>query len=192
MILFTDTETTGIPLFGSPSSSILQPSITEIAAVLDDDEGQTQMQFSALIKPDGWTIDVSGEAAYVSGITTDMCEKCGIPLAQALLVFELFVDLADTVIGHNLGFEYKMFKISDARAGNGELRRKFENLQYADTMHSARKAIKKANLGDVYETLFGRKFKDSHRALPDTLATREVFYELVARNAIEAKQREKK
>ena len=28
--------------------------------------------------------------------------------------------------------------------------------------------------------------------LPDTLATREVFYELVARNAIEAKQREKK
>lgn len=57
MIIFYDTETTGLPLWREPSEHPDQPHIVEIASM------------NALIRPDGWTI--SPEAAAIHGISQE-------------------------------------------------------------------------------------------------------------------------
>ena len=56
MILFWDSETTGLPDFNLRARDPAQPHIVQLAAILTDDGGSVYESHNVIIKPDGWTI----------------------------------------------------------------------------------------------------------------------------------------
>ena len=57
MILFYDTETSGIPRWDLPADDPAQPRIVQIAALAVDDFDNTEKsRYEAIVKPEGWTI----------------------------------------------------------------------------------------------------------------------------------------
>ena len=63
LICFFDTETTGLPLFKSPSDHPDQPHIVDICALLYTPDGVLVDSFEAMVRPDGWVIpnEVAGK-----------------------------------------------------------------------------------------------------------------------------------
>ena len=95
LLLGYDLET-GAPVDVDPAENW----ITELGAVLWDTETNTPVQiFNTLIQTDGK--EVSEEAQTYTGITTEQCNKWGIPLAQAIAKFNQLIKSADYIVAHN-------------------------------------------------------------------------------------------
>lgn len=72
MLLFYDSETTGLPLFDQPSEDPRQPHLVQLAAILCDEDGKTKASINLIIKPNGWVI--GDEVAAIHGITQDVAQ----------------------------------------------------------------------------------------------------------------------
>ncbi len=80
MILFFDTETTGLPPRGAPIDDPRQPHLVQLAAMLADDDGRVLFAMSEIIRPDGYS--VPEQASNVHGITTEIAEAVGLEFAK--------------------------------------------------------------------------------------------------------------
>lgn len=189
MLIFYDTETTGLPLWSSPSEDDGQPHLVQIAALLTEDDGQPRATFSAVIKPDGWTIP--DEVAAIHGITTELAQRVGISLACAMAALESMMSNADLRIAHNNSFDDKMAKISGHRAGLLGIRSMIEAQPVFCTMKSSTNIcrILKDNprtdsdwkwpkLGEAYKHFFQEELTGAHDALVDVKACRRIYFEL--------------
>lgn len=189
MILFFDTETTGIPLRGKPSSDPGHARLVEFACILDDDQGNTRGVFSTIIKPNGFT--VPAEAAGVHGITTEIADRWGMDLLYALDTFDFMSRHAVQLVAHNPFFDFKMIKIECHRASRPDLRARLENVPQVDTMKPCTnicKILQKnprhaedwkwPKLEEAYGHFFG-PLPNAHRAIADVQACRRIYYQLV-------------
>lgn len=207
MILFFDTETTGIRDWKNPS---FLPRIVQLGALLTDDEGRTRAELNLIITPDGWTVPEG--AANVHGISTEDCVKLGMPLRLVLNLFFKLLGQADTLVAHNIGYDLDLLHIELDNLYNGaklpgdleEAKKWIDVLEaatYYDTMMEARDIVKapftdkqvaffashpekkdgdyKApNLTQAFTHFFGKPFEGAHDAMADVRACRDIFFEI--------------
>lgn len=145
MLLFIDTETSGLPDFTLPVDHPSQPHIVQLAAWLGDftiefeNDGPPRsdgIQFTlpkqvlchhsslnAIIRPTDWTIHPAAERVH--GITLERARAVGEDLSDVLRRMYELVALADddglgvhgTLIAHNLPFDHRMIMRDCATVG---------------------------------------------------------------------------
>ncbi|MCG4258167.1 3'-5' exonuclease [Acetobacter senegalensis] len=188
MILFYDTETTGLPDRYAPLNSEKQPRCVQIAAILTDESGAEQSCVNLVIHPDGWTIPDA--AARVHGITTEKAKLIGVREAVAAAAFYDLTCKADLVVAHNEKFDRQIVRIMFERLGRGWA---FEKPAY-DTMEAAAPIVnlpptprmvaagidkpKAPKLEECIQHFFGEKLDGAHDALVDVRACARLFFHL--------------
>lgn len=194
MILFFDTETSGLTNFRLPVDHPDQPHIVQLAAVLCDDDPLCTVQstFCAFIKPDGWY--VQDDAFNVHGISTDYCVRFGEELRSVLWTFATLVDTACAsptparLVGHNVEFDVRMvlreaYGLADFDPTFISRPQPFCTMRAMTPIcrlpHPRFRAqqFKWPKLEEAYRFLFNTYFEGAHGALQDALACRDVFVE---------------
>jgi DNA polymerase III subunit epsilon len=117
MLLFFDTETSGLPRsHHAPVSDLANwPRIVQIAWLLTDQQGTTHQAVEAIIRPEGFSIPA--DAARVHGITTARALTEGQLLSEVLQQFLAALRQADILIAHNLAFDEKVLGAELLRCG---------------------------------------------------------------------------
>lgn len=181
MKLFFDTETTGKADFKASHESPLQPYIVQLGAVLTEDDGTERVSIDLIIKPDGWKI--TDEVAAIHGITTDMAERCGVPLFSAASVFNNMLAQADTLIAHNIDFDRMMMRASFFRIGKPftEAGKAFYCTMKAATnicRIPGNYGFKWPTLQEAHRHFLKDGFEGAHSAMVDVLACKRVYFAL--------------
>lgn len=188
-ILAYDTETTGLPVWKEPSESAVQPHIVEIAALLYSPTGELIDEYSALVKPDGWTIPQ--ETIDVHGISQEQAMDEGIPEAEALAGYLAIHARAGLRVGHNESFDARILRIAIKRYGTGatqEERDAMADLYKAGEAFCTcwkNKAVlaipgprgyKLPTLAEAYQHYFGTAPEVAHRARADAEACGRIYF----------------
>lgn len=199
LALVYDVETTGIPIWSTPSDDPAQPRVIELAAELVDTDTRkvlTSMDF--IIKPDGWTIPE--EIEILTGITNEMAELVGVPMHMVLPMFVAMWTLADQRVGHNESFDMRMIRIElmrhaklgamadDWKAGEAFCTQvkstKIINLPPTAKMLAAKRNTPKSpNLGEAFAFFAEKPLVDAHRAAVDVMACRTVYFGILDHQA---------
>lgn len=196
-VLHFDTETTGLPVSGFPSTDPRQPNIVSISAVVDDEAGKMQSVFSTLIKPEGWKIDErpvgddgNKTAFSVHGITNAVAMQYGMNMIDALDIFARLVRSVEIISAFNVFFDHKLVKIACARATPSDFGDSVRSLiatkSSVCTMEGAAMGLsgkKRISLKNAHFELFKREAQTDryHGSLADTYHHRDIYYELKRR-----------
>lgn len=196
MILFYDTETTGLPDFKAPSDAPHQPHIVQFAAILIDPETRVERAAIDLIAcPDGWVIP--DEIAAIHGITQDIALRVGI---DERIIADMFADLrgiAEVEVAHNLPFDRRIMRIAMLRH-LGMTREEIEanegDIEQVCTMRLATPILnlpptakmaaagftkpKPPRLSECVKHFFGEDLDGAHNALNDVRACARVYFHL--------------
>ena len=184
MILFFDTETTGMINKNLSFADKSQPHIVEIAAILTNDIGDERCSMDLIVDPG---IEIPEKVSQIHGITTKMARKYGVYEQQAVYMFMLLFSKADLLVAHNIDFDIRIVNIQLARMGMNGLHVD----RIYDTMKEATDLLKIPNpnypgkykwpkLSELHKYLFNEDFK-AHNALEDTKACKRCFFELKKR-----------
>ena len=180
MAILFDTETTGL-LEASASSILRQPRITQLCAIkLDDNTLEEVGRFASYFDPSP-TI-VSAEAVKVSGLTMDFLKGQPTFASKYNELVDFFFG-ERILVGHNLSFDRDILVYELARLAS---QFKFPYPRTHICTVEATEHLKgyRLKLVDLYEDLFGERFKDAHNAIADTEALARCYVELKKRNII--------
>ncbi len=183
MILFFDTETTGLPDFNKRARDPSQPHIVQLAAIAMTDDLTTEIDaYNVIIKPDGWTIPK--EASDVHGITMEKA-ACGIPEKEAAEKLLSMVALSALIVGHNIQFDKFIARIAMRRYEliTDAQDQWWKQLPTFCTMKSTTHlcklpgpyGFKWPKLQEAYQHAFGETFAGAHDALADVRACARVY-----------------
>ncbi|AXQ69768.1 DNA polymerase III alpha subunit [Caulobacter phage CcrSC] len=181
MLLFFDTETTGLWNKGLPMGSPEQPKIVQIAALLTEDDGTEVQSLNFIVRQD----HVPEKAAAVHGITTEVSQRLGLNEGTVLTVFEELLMLADVVVAHNDEYDRQVVlnaialidqKISDPFAG----KKAFCTMKASTPICKIKgpRGYKWPKLIEAHQILLGEGFDGAHDALADVRACKRVFFKL--------------
>jgi DNA polymerase III epsilon subunit-like protein len=193
MHLFFDTETTGLPKdWKAPSSATNNwPRMVQIAWVLADEEGETLETYSAIIKPEGYTIPT--EASDIHRVTQARAEAEGLPLSEVLEAFTAASAKAKQLVAHNMAFDEKILGCEYHRvAGRDPLRSKpkactMKNddiIEWAGIPPFRYGSFKWPTLEQLHKKLFKTGVPDAHDALVDVEATVRCYFGLRGKGVI--------
>ena len=191
MILFVDTETTGLPLDYSapPSATSMWPRLVEISWLLYDEDGTEVESASHIIFPSGFRIP---EAATLKhGISDSQARSEGAPLEYTLRLFHSALCRSGLLVGHNIGYDVSIIAAESYRltVPKGAIKRLLEH-PTACTMQSSTEFCMLPNrfpgggeykwpkLEELHQKLFGEGITRSHRAAVDVAATARCYFEL--------------
>lgn len=192
--LFFDTETTGVPRnYKAPvTNSTNWPRLVQIAWLMADKNGNILKRKSVIIKPDGFSIP--SDASAVHGITTERAQREGNPLDAVLEEFMNDVQLASSVVGHNIDFDmhivgaelYRLDMDYDLLMDKPCICTMKSSTDFCaiPNPNSYYGGYKWPSLQELYRKLFNSDFADAHDALADITATKECFFELRKRGII--------
>lgn len=179
MLLFQDTETTGLLDYNKDLMDFSQPRICALAASLTDEEGNVIEEMDVLIKPDGWEIEPG--AAAVNGLTVERCEAEGIPIKAALeRYFELKAQ-ATKRIGANVSYDKRML-LRETRIAGLEHTEGAESLcvlQMAKPFVPLPPKRCLPKLVEAYAHLIGEEMPDAHTGMGDVRACQAVYFKLL-------------
>ena len=187
--LFFDTETTGVPKdYKAPSYDTRNwPRLVQLAWILTDDKGHLIYSRNLIIKPDGF--DIPSEAVIVHGISTQKALEAGIPLKEVIEQFQIALNVAECIVGHNVAFDKKIVGAEMIRLGLKDI---MDSKKSHCTMQSSidfckipgKYGYKYPKLQELYKKLFGIEFDNAHNAMSDIEATEKCFWELKKRKLI--------
>lgn len=172
MVLFIDTETTGLPRDYYQLEQ--QPHVVQLAAILCDDSRHPVASMNRIIRPEGW--DIPMEATAIHGYTTGFCRRNGIPLSLAMRELLALWQQATRVVAYNARFDECMVRASGQRTG--------VQLPPRDIYCAMQQAAKVVGgdsgrwlkLGVAYARFFGGDLDGAHDAMADVEACRRVYY----------------
>jgi DNA polymerase III epsilon subunit-like protein len=183
VLLFVDTETTGLPKnWNAPiSDSQNWPRVVQIAWLTYALSGDLLDEEKYIIKPNGFCIP--DESVKIHGITTAEANLMGV---DAITVFaKLAADIAKSrmVIAHNLDFDEKVIAAEFHRLG---FRTNLSNVKKTCTMKSTTdlcriqgtSGYKYPSLSELHYKLFNEQIIDGHDALNDIKNTAKCFWAL--------------
>jgi DNA polymerase III subunit epsilon len=180
-ILFFDTETTGLPIWGEPSTDHRQPHLVQIGAELVDAETREVLKsMDVIIKPAGW--EIPEEMTAIHGITKEAALENGISEWDAVEELLEMKKEADLRVAHNVNFDDRIIRIAITRELGYDKADEWKEGEKFDTCNKSRKAVglKKApKLEESYEFFTGKKLEGAHSAAADVAACREVYFALV-------------
>lgn len=186
-ILFFDTETTGLPRQSEPLTHPSQPHMTQLGLILEVN-GHDALVIDTLIKPNGW--EISPKASELTGITLDMCEADGIPVADAMEMFVIAAENADLIVCHNTAFDTKLLAMEYLRLQPE--RKPYEYLSGRPSLctmktstpvcripkKDGRTGYKWPKLEEAIKFFFDEELENAHSAIVDIKATRRLFNKL--------------
>lgn len=196
MILFFDTETTGLPDFKARSHDPNQPHLVQLALLSFDDAGNevdSGISQSMIIRPDGWTI--TPELTAIHGISHERAMNEGIAEDIAVQMFVIAQARCSLRVAHNESFDRRILRIAMTRAGlerdfieHIEARASFDtcaaaksivNLPPTDKMLAAGfTGPKPPKLEECIKHFFGEELAGAHDALIDTRACARIYFHL--------------
>src|SRR5690554_4137381 len=196
MYLIFDTETTGLPKnFRAPVSDTDNwPRCIQIAWQLHDEDGKLIEHQDYIIKPEGFNIPFDAEKIH--GISTELAQKEGLPLAEVVERFIAALGKAKFVVGQNIEFDLNVMGSEFYRMG---IEDPFQRLSVLDTCTEITaqlcqipggrgKRFKLPTLTELHEFLFDATFAEVHNATADVEATTRCFLELVRRQIFTAEE----
>lgn len=196
MYLIFDTETTGLPKrWNAPITDTDNwPRCIQIAWQLHDELGNLVEHQDMLIQPDGFNIPY--EAEQIHGISTALAEQDGVPLSEALELFNEALSKTKFVVGQNVGFDINIMGCEFHRMG---VENSMTVLPVLDTCTEATAELcripggrggkfKLPTLTELHEYLFGEPFAEAHNATADVEATTRCFLELVRKKHFSAQE----
>lgn len=194
LLLFTDVETNDMrskAMEKAPAEAEGQPRIAALAYILCDEASGTVIgNYSAMVRPDGWTM--GAEAYAVNGLDMDTLLRRGLPIYGVIAAVADVLALGEseplTLVAHGLQFDHKTIR--------GELRRAdfpkfYETTKRFCTMTSSVKQVglfqdgtrrpKWPSLPETYQHYFGKPVTGHHSAFTDTFACKAIYFEKLKR-----------
>ena len=185
MILFFDTETTGLFSDRIPVDHDGQPYLVQLAAQLCDDNMRPVSTFCAIVDNG---VDIPAGAAAVHKITTEMAKRDGLSPELALRIFSHMYQRADKLCAHNIKFDKGVMETAIARHNKKvlplekplvctmEMASPIVNLPPTDRMRAAGfNKPKPPKLAECIKHFFGEDLPDAHDALVDLAACRRIY-----------------
>jgi DNA polymerase-3 subunit alpha len=189
MYLIFDTETTGLPKnWSAPlTDSDNWPRCVQIAWQLHDAMGNLIEHQDYLIQPNGFNIPFDAERVH--GISTELAQKDGIPLAEMIEKFNQALSKTKYIVGQNLSFDLNIMGAEYHRAG---IQSPLNSMPILDTCTETTAALLKLpggrggkfklpTLTELHQYLFNQPFAEAHNATADVEATTRCFLELIKR-----------
>lgn len=184
LILFWDTETTGIPDWHEPSDAPQQPHIVQLAAALVDAESRRIINsMDLVVRPDHW--EIPDDVTKIHGITREYALQVGVDEAFVLKALIQLWEKADRRVAHNQSFDARIIRIATKRYADEDLQVRWKAGEAECTSKLARPVMdpapsKFAKLSDAYEQLVGPFDHDgAHAAWADTRACMDLYFALV-------------
>jgi DNA polymerase-3 subunit epsilon len=183
MVLFFDTETTGLPKdWNAPVSDTNNwPRLVQLAWLEFDNEGNPINNGNHIIKPEGYIIPA--EATDIHGITNEKANKTGEKLHDVLHDFSQRIKDADYIVAHNMDFDEKILGAELVRSGiSSSLFSKNRICTMKTTVNycaiPGNYGYKWPKLSELHYKIFGVGFEEAHDASIDVKATARCFWEL--------------
>ncbi|QIE59480.1 DNA polymerase III subunit alpha [Rasiella rasia] len=196
MYLIFDTETTGLPRnWNAPlSDSDNWPRCIQIAWQLHDAMGNVLEHEDYLIQPEGFNIPFDAEKIH--GISTELAQQEGIPLAEMMQKFSAVLQKTKFVVGQNVGFDLNIMGAEFLRLNQENV---LPNFPVLDTCTETTAQLcqipggrggkfKLPTLSELHNFLFNASFAEAHNATADVEATTRCFLELVRRQIFTAEE----
>lgn len=151
------------------------------------DYGVKAFDYQTIIKPDSWVI--GKDTSDVHGITTEMAQEKGVPAAEAIGKFINAYEQCDTLVAHNIAFDYPVLGCELIRY---DIKAKTKIEKHICTMLSTvdfcklpgRYGYKWPKLMELHQILFDSEFDGAHDAMVDVDACARCFFELKTRGII--------
>jgi len=184
--MIADCETSGIFDFDLAADAPGQPRLAELGLIFLDSAYQVQAKHSWLIKPEGW--EMTPEAAEKTGLTTEFLKENGVPIGDALRMYQAGIEARRVVVGFNIMFDLKQMRAELRRAGMADhyMQTRSLCLMWATRgIVQAKTAAGRAKNPKAEEAcaFFGLP-APAHRALPDCESNLGMMLELVKRGAL--------
>jgi DNA polymerase-3 subunit epsilon len=183
MILFFDTETTGLPKnWKAPVTDLNNwPRLVQIAFLLYNKNGNLVSNGDFIVKPDNFSIPY--ESSKIHKITHSKALNEGIELNKVLLEFNEVLTKSDTIVAHNMSFDEKIIGAEYLRLGMPNL---MQNKNKLCTMEKSTNycaisgpyGYKWPKLSELYIKLFKTGFEEAHNAAIDVKATAKCYWEM--------------
>ncbi|UYZ08599.1 3'-5' exonuclease [Agrobacterium salinitolerans] len=177
-----DTETSGLFDFTKPADHPDQPRLAQFGAVIVTGLDNEPVRKSLYVRPDGWSMEPGATAS--NGLTTEFLLKHGVPVKEALDIYEEAILGGHIAIAYNSQFDCKMMRAEFRRAGRPD---HFEKTRNTCLMRSAGKLkIKKAGVQKGWPKLsdccahFGLTQMKAHDAMGDAEDAYQVFLKMHA------------
>lgn len=191
LVLFFDTETTGLPDDRLPYEHPSQPHIVQLAWCLARPGGGISSEGGFIIDAG---VPVPNAAAKVHGITTERAKAEGIAARSALHIFCALAKKAVAVCCHNVEFDLLMIDIALHRCEQGRARDAIRAMPKICTMElsrdickipptermvaAGRTGFKSPTLFEAHKIIVGYEFEGAHDARYDVRACRSIFEQL--------------
>jgi DNA polymerase III epsilon subunit-like protein len=166
--LIFDTETTGLPLHPTAKAE-LQPRIIEWGGMLVNEEGVELLALNFLIDPE---IPIPAVITKITGITAEDLVGAQKFSEVAGLIHAMFEN-ADQIIAHNLPFDSSLMRFELARCGLLE-RWPWPKIKLCTVQEHAEMWGRRPKLTELYEFYMGEPLAQTHRAIDDVRALRDV------------------
>lgn len=191
MLVFFDTETTGVTEYEWPLDDSRQPHILQFAATWTDDLGKPIGKFSTLVAlPEHVT--VPEEAFKVHGISTKDTHLLGLPIVGVLGTFYRLAQKAHRVVAHNAKFDRRMMEVAWHRINGGSLGDHIPDEKWHCTAEQATPILKlpptkkmiragyyknkTPNLAECVRHFFDEPLDGAHDALVDVEACQRIYF----------------
>lgn len=192
MILFFDTETTGVPKnYKAPVTDLENwPRLVQLGYIVYDvlDGGEVQEYTSAefIVQPDGFVI--SPEVSKIHGVTQEKAMTEGLSLDLVLATFVGWVNTCDVLVGHNLHFDLSIIGAELVRAnypdpfvGKAQYDTMLKSVDFCKMPGGYGGKYKWPKLKELYKVLFNEELAQTHTALDDIRQTAKCYFELQCR-----------
>lgn len=196
--LFFDVETTGLPPRKANPETFEQYNscrVVSIAWVLRDKETVYSQRYSVT---DPGIPDEKIGAEFVHGISREIMDKHGNPVAQVLGDFMQDVKKSDKIVAHNLEFDKSVISAELFRMGSSDDARLLLHFKNLCTMKSTTNLVRIPNaygsfkwpkLEELHNFLFGHVFENAHHAMCDVDALVVCYYKLVEKHTSNKKMK---
>lgn len=182
MRLIVDTETTGLPPRHQKRSGAIDPSqflewdncrIVQIAWVVIDIEGTIIKKADYVIKPTFFIIP--DESTAIHGISQEYANTHGVEIKKVLPEFIEDLDMCDTLIAHNIDFDYNVILAELFRYNIDRSTMKTIN-RYCTMRKGSMPNEKWKRLGELYKKYFGNApTLIQHRAFNDVIMCKDIY-----------------
>lgn len=196
MILFYDTETTGLPDYRSPSEAEHQPHIVQFAAILVDPKTKIERaSIDLIIKPNGY--EIPKKVSDIHGITNEIAHTCGVGERYVTNIFLGLRERATLEVAHNISFDRRIMRIAGVRElamSRDEVERSETKASFC-TMKAALHIVnlpptqrmlaagfsgpKQPKLSECIKHFFNEDLDGAHNALVDVRACARLYFHLL-------------
>lgn len=189
MILFFDTETTGLPDFKSPSDAPHQPHIVQMGAILTDHEFNEVERLDLYVRPEGWSIP--DEVAAIHGVTNEIAMAKGVPEQDMLSSFLAMWNRCSYRVAFNEQFDRRILRIAMKRFLGQEVADTWDKAQAQCAMKMASprcnlpptpkmlaagfRGPKQPKLSEAVKLIMGEDMVGAHSAIVDVEYTVRLY-----------------